>query len=101
MLKSNNIELILWISCLTILIFINPHAENHSTFCIFKNLGIEFCPGCGLGRSIALIYHGELSESLKVHPLGLPALAIIIWRVISLLYMKFAGIKIITGGRHG
>ena len=30
------------------------------------------CPGCGLTRSINAIWHGNLLESIYLHPLGLP-----------------------------
>jgi hypothetical protein len=40
--------------------------------------------GCGLGRSISFIYHGDLMHSLEAHPLGLLALIVIGVRIIQL-----------------
>ena len=34
------------------------------------------CASCGLTRSIVLLLHGRLSESLAMHPFGIPTLAL-------------------------
>jgi hypothetical protein len=78
-------EAVFWIAGLVYLLFINPYHVQHFTLCPFKNLGIEFCPGCGLGRSISFLYHGDFLDSLKTHPLGIFAFVIITVRVINLI----------------
>ncbi len=95
------LEMLIWISAIGFLLLINPYNQDHHSLCFFKNLGIEFCPGCGLGRSISLIFRGDLSGSFQMHPLGIPVLAMILMRVTKLirdlkrrLYMK-------TGGWNG
>ena len=45
----------------------------------------EFCPGCGLGNSISYLFHGEIINSFNAHPLGIPALIILVSRIISLI----------------
>ena len=79
-----NLEAVIWIVALAYLITINPYQDNHFTFCVFHNLGIEFCPGCGLGRSVSMIFHGDFIGSFKTHPLGLFALIILVYRIINL-----------------
>ncbi|WP_374166920.1 DUF2752 domain-containing protein [Arcticibacter sp. MXS-1] len=44
-------------------------------------LGFRWCPGCGLGRSIACVLHGEVTRSFDYHWFGIPALAVLIHRI--------------------
>lgn len=81
-------ELIIWVSALVYLALIDPFASKHLDLCVFHNIGIEFCPGCGLGRSIAMLFEGEFVEAFKTHPLGLVAVAILSYRIFSLLTGK-------------
>jgi hypothetical protein len=81
------LELILWIVALTLLGSAAPVDHNyghHFTFCPLANLGIQWCPGCGLGRSITHVLHGNVSESLRYHWLGIPAVLIIGYRIVTL-----------------
>ena len=78
-------EAVFWLIGLIYLMFINPYQQQFFTLCPFHNLGITFCPGCGLGRSISFFYHGDLLHSLKTHPLGMIAFVLISARTIKLL----------------
>jgi hypothetical protein len=82
------LEAWMWIAGLACLFFINPYQQQEFSLCPFHNLGIGFCPGCGLGRSIAFFYHGDIMLSLKTHPLGIIGLAIILYRVYFLINMN-------------
>ncbi len=82
-------EAFLWIVGLVFLLFINPFETSHVSLCPYKNLGIDFCPGCGVGRSISFFYHGELMHSLQTHPLGIIAFVLILARVIHLIRKKY------------
>ncbi|MDZ7896553.1 MAG: DUF2752 domain-containing protein [Arcicella sp.] len=84
MLKQINIELIFWIGGLACLALMNP-SEAHFSLCPIKNLGISFCPGCGLGHSISFLFHGQIKESFNHHPLGVFALLVIFWRIFQLV----------------
>ncbi len=84
-LINHHLELLMWIGALVSLIFVNPYETDHFTFCIFNQMGIDFCPGCGIGRSITMIYHGNFADSFRMHPLGIFALAVILYRIINLL----------------
>jgi hypothetical protein len=90
-MKNNKpfpLELFCWISALVLLATADPHA-HHFTLCPLANLGITWCPGCGLGRSITSLFHGELSASFSHHWLGLPALALIGNRIFQLSKQLF------------
>jgi hypothetical protein len=74
-------EMLVWAAVLCFPLLIDPYVQGHISLCPFKAVGIDFCPGCGLGRSMALLYRGDLAESLRVHPMGIVALAILIYRI--------------------
>ena len=78
------LELITWIVALILLACMNPVSGTHYSLCIFKLLGIEFCPGCGIGHSISYLLQGDLSNSLHAHPLGVFAVAMILYRIYQL-----------------
>jgi hypothetical protein len=88
-LKIVEWEAVLWMTGFIYLIFINPYQVQHFTLCPFHNLGITFCPGCGLGRSISFFYHGDILHSLKTHPLGIIAFILINVRIIKLFIRMF------------
>ncbi len=75
------IEAFIWISGLVVLALYNPGEDRHISLCLFNALGFKFCPGCGLGRSLALFMHGEFYRSFQIHPLGPFALAILVYRI--------------------
>lgn len=82
------IELLCWTTALTMLYFANPYA-HHFTLCPLENAGFSWCPGCGLGRSITLLMHGEIAASFGMHWLGMPAFLIIMHRIYILLKRKY------------
>ena len=100
-LRCIELEGILWILALSYLAFIDPYETSHFTFCPFNNLGIDFCPGCGLGRSISLIYRGDLQSSLSTHPLGIFALTILTARIYKLTKNSYKKIKETAGVSYG
>jgi hypothetical protein len=82
-------EALIWSAGLLILAIYNP-GQPHFAICLFQFLGFDFCPGCGLGRSVSLFFHGEILQSLKVHPLGIFATIVLSFRIVKLLklYLK-------------
>ena len=84
-MKLLGLEAAIWILGLVYLIFINNPQSIHFTVCPFANLGIDFCPGCGLGNSISYLFRGDLSASFYAHPLGIFALIIITMRIITII----------------
>lgn len=83
MIKGKYFELFFWIFALVLLAMANPN-EHHFTLCPLANLGIDWCPGCGLGRSISALFHANIDESLRYHWFGIPALALILYRIYRL-----------------
>lgn len=92
-LKIIEWEAIFWLVGLIYLMFINPYQNQQFTLCPFHNIGITFCPGCGLGRSISFFYHGDFLHSLKTHQLGIIAFVLIAVRVIKLLIKMYRNYK--------
>jgi hypothetical protein len=78
------LEAIIWISGIIALAFVDPSQNSHATICPIGYFGYDFCPGCGLGRSIAWLFHGSLQNSVSVHPLGIVVLAVLVRRIIQL-----------------
>ena len=89
-LRRIPLEAYLWIAALTYLMFIDPLQTQHFSLCPFNNIGIDFCPGCGLGKSISFIYHFDFMNSIKTHPLGIAALIIILYRIVTLIYKSYS-----------
>jgi hypothetical protein len=77
------LEVIFWVIALMLPLFINP-SKPHFSICLFHNLGLNFCPGCGLGRSLALLYRGDIFQSFLCHPLGIFAFGVLLYRIIIL-----------------
>jgi len=80
-------EAFLWLAALAWLAIDNP-VHHHYSLCPFHNLGISFCPGCGLGRSIGFLFHMDFRASFLAHPLGIPALALIVGRIVKVLFRR-------------
>jgi hypothetical protein len=82
------LELILWITAIVLLAAADPAIHttgNHFTLCPLANMGIKWCPGCGLGRSLTQLLHGHIQKSIHYHWLGIPALVIILYRICTLV----------------
>jgi hypothetical protein len=93
-------EAIIWIAALTALALTEP-TLHHYTLCPIDNLGFSFCPGCGLGRSIALFFRGAWSDSFRMHPLGPVAVLLLLYRSISIFrknYKYHKNLKILNYG---
>ncbi len=87
-------ELFVWTAALILFAMTEP-GTNHFTLCPLDNMGINWCPGCGLGRSIRYFLHGEFLSSIRHHWFGIPATFILIYRIIELTnnFYKFNFIK--------
>ncbi|GJQ61294.1 MAG: hypothetical protein SCALA702_03470 [Melioribacteraceae bacterium] len=87
-LERRELEAIFWLVGLIYLYSIDPYACEHFSFCLFNMMGIDFCPGCGVGNAISLFMHGEFLMSFEHHPLGIPAFLIILYRILSIAYKE-------------
>jgi len=92
----HNLEAIIWISALVALALGDP-ANHHYTLCPFNNLGLDFCPGCGLGRSVSFLFRGNFADSFKCHPLGIFAVVILVHRSVTVFRATLKNYRVITG----
>jgi hypothetical protein len=83
-----SIEAYIWIAGLITLAFLTPD-ESHFTLCPLANMGFEYCPGCGLGKSISFLFHGHIMESFNAHPLGIFAVGVLVFRIFSLCKQSY------------
>ncbi|MBY0543601.1 MAG: DUF2752 domain-containing protein [Sphingobacteriaceae bacterium] len=87
-IKSFPIELVFWLVALVLLATASPH-EHHFSLCPLANLGFDWCPGCGLGRSITALFNGDINASFAQHWFGIPALLLIAHRIYQLTNQLF------------
>ncbi|MBI1191862.1 MAG: DUF2752 domain-containing protein [Bacteroidetes bacterium] len=84
-------EAVFWgVALLWLGIFANLEQQAWS-LCPLHALGWHLCPGCGLGRSIALALRGQLAASWAMHPLGIPAFLTLFHRIVVLSFPSLAG----------
>jgi hypothetical protein len=81
-------EALIWIAAIAVMATIDPAGPHHS-LCPFHNLGLTICPGCGLGRSVALLFRGEFIESFRMHPMGGIAVLLLAYRSITILIRNY------------
>ena len=87
-LKQFPLELFFW-SLALVLLATSASSVHHFTLCPLANLGFDWCPGCGLGRSITALFHGDVATSFKLHWFGIPALGLILHRIYQLSKQLF------------
>ncbi len=59
--------------------------NSGTSLCPLDYIGFTFCPGEGLGNSIAYFFRGEVINSFYAHPVGIPAIFIITGRIFHIL----------------
>jgi len=84
MISKFPLELVIWLTALILLGLSSPGA-HHYTLCLFSNLGLSWCPGCGLGRSLSSLLHFDFMLSFQQHWFGIPAFFILLNRIFQLL----------------
>ncbi|HQV77593.1 MAG TPA: DUF2752 domain-containing protein [Chitinophagales bacterium] len=85
--KYYSLELLFLSTSIIYLFFINPY-EKHVSICLFKLIGWEQCIGCGLGKSISFLLHGNIQASLQNHLLGTFVLLMFVYRMYQLIKLK-------------
>lgn len=90
---NNYFEIAAFSAGLLLLVFMDPAAANGPSFCLFEQLGITFCPGDGLGHSIAYTFEGEIGNALESNLLGPAAIVVIVSRIVSLILQKINHIQ--------
>lgn len=84
---QKHLELVFWLTAICLLFFLNT-SESQASLCIFRFIGFNNCPGCGLGHSIYFALHLNFMKSLQEHLLGIPAVLIILFRIKQLSFQK-------------
>lgn len=82
-LLKPHIEWIAFFLGLLLMASMNPY-ETGETFCLLERLGVSFCPGKGLGHSIAFLFRGEFTQALQANMLGPAAVIILTFRIMSI-----------------
>lgn len=80
-------DLFVWIVSLSLVAFIPLDTDLHSTWCPLDRLGFDWCPGCGLGRSMKYLMVGDWEHGWEMHPLGGFALVVIGLRIGEIIRM--------------
>ncbi|WP_296703003.1 DUF2752 domain-containing protein [Algoriphagus sp.] len=79
------VELIFWIGSLVAILLLDPNSGTHFSLCPLDQLGFDWCPGCGLGRSMNLLAKGDFQASWSMHPLAMLAFVVIFSRIWQLI----------------
>ena len=81
------LELLCWSAALIVLFFMPVNVSERS-LCVFRLIGFDSCPGCGLGHAIHYALHLQFGQSFHEHILGVPAVLIILNRIKHLSFSK-------------
>jgi hypothetical protein len=77
-------EAIIWLTGLIALAAHAPGTDAHIILCPLKLMGWDYCMGCGLGRAIAYALRGDFAQSFHTHPLGIMAVIVLLYRIVTL-----------------
>ena len=100
MLKMWPVELFFWLGALLFLA-LTQTGSSHYSLCPIDIIGFSWCPGCGLGRSIRFLLHGEFRLSIEHHWFGIPALLILLHRILQLLKIFLLNLGLLTHINYG
>lgn len=81
---KKHIEWVVFSCGLLALAFMNPDLNTGTSFCFFDWIGIEFCPGRGLGHSIAYTFRGEFTKAFNAHLMGPIAVIVLSLRILHI-----------------
>lgn len=76
-----HLEWFIFLTGLLLLAIMNPEIQSTS-FCLFDLANIKFCPGEGLGHSIAYTFRGDIGSAINAHFAGPFAVLIISMRIL-------------------
>lgn len=78
-----HIEWVVFLSGLILMGSMDPTIQGTS-FCLFDLIGIKFCPGEGLGHSIAWFFRGNFQSAYQANLFGPFAVIILSLRILSI-----------------
>lgn len=79
-------EAAIWVVGLIVLALGNPESDFHFTIFWPSYVWDIKSPGYGLGHSISYLFRGDVTAAIETHILGIPAVAILMWRIATLEY---------------
>ncbi len=74
---------------LLLMALMNPYADQGASWCLLEWAGVPFCPGEGLGHSIAFIFRGDWHSAMRANVLGPFAILVLVGRIGTLLKRNF------------
>ncbi len=77
-------EALIWLCALVVLAAANPASDFHFTLFWPSWFWDIKSPGYGLGHSISWLFRGEIARSWDSHWLGIPAVIILSYRIVTL-----------------
>ncbi|MTI86622.1 MAG: DUF2752 domain-containing protein [Balneolaceae bacterium] len=80
---NRHLEWSVFTAGLLLLALMDPTIQGTS-FCFFDFIGINFCPGEGLGHSIAYTFRGEFRSAFQANFMGPFAILILGFRIIHI-----------------
>lgn len=80
---NRHLEWVVLLTGLVLMAFLNPYSTETS-WCLIDLLGFSYCPGAGLGHSIAFLFRGEIINSLEANLMGPIAVVVLSLRVINI-----------------
>lgn len=76
-----------WLALCTGLVLMatmNPYTDHGTSLCLFELLDVPFCPGEGLGHSIAFFFRGDFTNAISAHPVGPASVFVLSGRIVYL-----------------
>ena len=86
-------EAAIWVAALVVVALGDPNSDFHFTIFWPYYIWDIKSPGYGLGHSISYLFRGDVVSAIETHILGIPAVAIILWRVVTLELRLFESIR--------
>ena len=98
---QTNFEWLALAAALLLIAVMNPYVDNGTSWCLLELAQFPYCPGEGLGHSIAYTVRGDLPNAISANMMGPPAIIIILARIGFLLKKKFYYTSNQTLENHG
>lgn len=71
----------------------NPYVTNGPSLCLLEALNFPYCPGEGLGHSIAFTFRGDLYHAMDAHMMGPLAIIMLSGRILYLWNKAYHSLK--------
>lgn len=84
-LFQRHFEWVALMGAVLVMALMNPYVDTGLSWCLFERAGVPFCPGEGLGHSIAFIFRGDFGNAFQANALGPFALIVLGGRILYLI----------------